>query len=73
MDDDMISEDIDLGDGNDGFAGVERIELPVRHARHDILIEELARVERVQPLSRLPSRLASIVSLAAWRCYLLCA
>ena len=33
MDDDMISEDIDLGDGNDGFAGVERIELPAFYAR----------------------------------------
>ena len=43
VDDDMISEDIDLADSDD----VERIELPVRHTRHDILIEELARVEHV--------------------------
>jgi hypothetical protein len=47
VDDDMISEDIDLADSDDGFADVERIELPVRHTRHDILIEELARVEHV--------------------------
>ena len=47
VDDDMISEDIDLADSDDGFADVERIELPVRHTRRDILIEELARVEHV--------------------------
>ena len=47
VDDDMISEDIDLADSDDGFADVGRIELPVRHTRHDILIEELARVEHV--------------------------
>ena len=47
VDDDMISDDIDLADSDDGFADVERIELPVRHTRHDILIEELARVEHV--------------------------
>jgi hypothetical protein len=49
VDDDMISEDIDLADSDDGFADVERIELPVRYARHDILIEELARIEHVSP------------------------
>jgi hypothetical protein len=47
VDDDMISEDIDLADSDDGFADVKRIELPVRYTRHDILIEELARVEHV--------------------------
>ena len=45
VDDDVISEDIDLADSDDGFADVERIELPVRYAGQNILIEELARVE----------------------------
>src|SRR6478609_6677544 len=43
----MISEDIDLADSDDGFADVKRIELPVHYARHDILIQELTRVEHV--------------------------
>ena len=60
MDDDMISEDIDLADSNDGFADVERIELPVRYARHDILIEELARIEHVSP-SHNPPELARLL------------
>jgi hypothetical protein len=47
VDDDMISEVIDLADSDDGFADVERIELPVPYARHDILIQELTRVEHV--------------------------
>ena len=38
---------------DDSFADVERIELPVRHARHDILIEELARVEHPSEVSTL--------------------
>jgi hypothetical protein len=41
VEDDMISKDIDLAASDDGFAAVERIELPVRYARHDKLIEEL--------------------------------
>ena len=49
----MIREDIDLADSDDGFADVERIELPVRYARHDILIEELARVEHPSEVSTL--------------------
>jgi hypothetical protein len=49
VDDDVISKDIDLADSDEGFADVERIELPVRYARHDILIEELARIEHVSP------------------------
>jgi hypothetical protein len=53
VDDDVISENIDLADSDDGFADVERIELPVRHARHDILIEELARVEHPSEVSTL--------------------
>ena len=57
VDDDMISEDIDLADSDDGFADVERIELPVSYARHDILIEELARVEHASELSTLKVRL----------------
>jgi hypothetical protein len=44
VNDDMISEDIDLADSDDGFADVEWIVLPVRYARQDILIEELTRV-----------------------------
>ena len=47
VDDDMISENIDLANSDDGFADVERIELPVRYTRHDILIQELTRVEHV--------------------------
>ena len=39
VDDDMISEDIDLADSDDGFADVKRIELPVPYARQNILIE----------------------------------
>ena len=49
VNDDVISKDIDLADSDEGFADVERIELPVRYARHDILIEELARIEHVSP------------------------
>jgi hypothetical protein len=44
VDDDIISEDIDLADSDDGFADVKRIELPAFYARQNILIEELARV-----------------------------
>ena len=51
--DDMISKDIDLADSDDGFADVERIELPVRYARHDKLIEELARIEHASEVSTL--------------------
>jgi hypothetical protein len=47
VDDDMISEDIDLADSDDGFADVKRIELPVPYARQNILIQELTRVEHV--------------------------
>jgi len=47
VDDDMISEDIDLADSDDGFADVKRIELPAFYARQNILIQELARVEHV--------------------------
>ena len=47
MDDDMISEDIDLADSDDGFADVKRIELLAFYARQNILIQELARVEHV--------------------------
>src|SRR6187200_3211338 len=53
VDDDMICENIDRADSDDGFADVERIELPVRYARHDILIEELARVEHPSEVSTL--------------------
>ena len=53
MDDDMISEDIDLADSDDGFADVKRIELPVPYARQNILIEELTRVEHASELSTL--------------------
>jgi len=60
VDDDMISEDIDLADSDEGFADVERIELPVRYARHDILIEELARIEHVSP-SHNPPELARLL------------
>ena len=42
-----------IPDSDDGFADVERIELPVRYARHDILIEELARVEHHSEVSTL--------------------
>jgi len=49
VDDDVISKDIDLTDSDEGFADVERIELPVPYARHDILIEKLARIEHVSP------------------------
>ena len=49
----MISKDIDLADSDDGFADVERIELPVRYARHDKLIEELARIEHASEVSTL--------------------
>ena len=51
MDDDMISENIDLANSDDGFADVERIELPVRYTRHDILIQELTRVEHVSAVN----------------------
>jgi hypothetical protein len=47
VDDDMISEDIDLADSDDGFADVKRVELPVPYARQNILIQELTRVEHV--------------------------
>ena len=47
VDDDMIREDIDLADSDDGFADVKRIELPAFYARQNILIQELARVEHV--------------------------
>ena len=60
VDDDMISEDIDLADSDEGCADVERIELPVRYARHDILIEELARIEHVSP-SHNPPQLARLI------------
>jgi hypothetical protein len=53
VDDDTISEDIDLADSDDGFADVKRIELPVPYARQDILIEELTRVEHASELSTL--------------------
>lgn len=53
VDDDMISEDIDLADSDDGFADVKRIELPVPYARQNILIEELTRVEHASELSTL--------------------
>ena len=53
VDDDMICENIDLADRDEGFADVEWIELPVRYARHDILIEELARVEHPSEVSTL--------------------
>ena len=52
VDDDMISEDIDLADSDDGFADVKRIELPVP-SRQNILIEELTRVEHASELSTL--------------------
>jgi hypothetical protein len=51
VDDDLISEDIDLADSDDGFADVERVELPLFNARHDVLIEELTRVEHASPKS----------------------
>jgi hypothetical protein len=60
VDDDVISKDIDLADSDEGFADVERIELPVRCARHDILIEELARIEHVSP-SHNPPELARLL------------
>jgi hypothetical protein len=47
VDDDMIREDIDLADSDDGFADVKRIELLAFYARQNILIQELARVEHV--------------------------
>jgi hypothetical protein len=47
VDDEMISEDIDLADSDDGFADVKRVELPVPYARQNILIQELTRVEHV--------------------------
>src|SRR6478672_8352248 len=53
VDDDMISEDIDLTDSDDGFADVKRIELPVPYARHDVLIQELTRVEHASELNTL--------------------
>ena len=53
VDDDMIREDIDLADGDDRFADVKRIVLPVFYARQDILIEELTRVEHASELSTL--------------------
>jgi hypothetical protein len=53
VDDDVISKDIDLADSDDGFADVQRIELPVHYARHDILIQELTRVEHVSRLAPL--------------------
>jgi hypothetical protein len=69
VDDDMISEDIDPADRDDGFADVKRIELPVSYARQNILIQELARVEQV---FRSPGPIKGTVlwraKLAAWRC-----
>ena len=53
VDDELISEDIDLADSDDGFADVKRIELPVPYARQNILIEELTRVEHASELSTL--------------------
>jgi hypothetical protein len=38
-------------DSDDGFADVERVELPLFNARHDVLIEELTRVEHASPKS----------------------
>src|SRR6476620_8273742 len=68
VDDDLISEDIDLTDCDNSFAYVKRITFPAFYARQNKLIQELAGIEHVGTLSRKPSRFASIVSLAAWRC-----
>ena len=46
VEDDMISEDIDLADCDDSFAYVKRIEFPAFYARQNKLIQELARVEQ---------------------------
>jgi hypothetical protein len=53
VDDDMISEDIDLADSDNGFADIKWVEFPVRYARQNILIEELTRVEHASELSTL--------------------
>ena len=53
VDDDMIREDIDLADGDDRFADIKRIVMPIFYARQDILIEELTGVEHASELSTL--------------------
>ena len=42
------------------LADIERIKLPVRHARHDILIKELSRVEHASEVSTLKVLLEGI-------------
>jgi hypothetical protein len=73
IDDDLISEDIDLADCDDSFVYVKRIAFPAFNARQNKLIQELARVEHVRtPKSaafstRLNSRLGSLAMFDAMR------
>jgi hypothetical protein len=74
VEDDLISENIDLADCDDSFAYVKRIALPAFYARQNKLIQELARVwhgrtpQSAAFSARLNSKLGSLAIFAAIRC-----